>query len=287
MIFLILSILLFSFNNILWKKNLENLSIFYLVSYRALFTASISFITAYYFNCYNSITYIQLLKVTLGSIFGVLGLLCMLSVIKKASLQWLGVYNLLGILFTTGYLILFEKIEFKYSFVGVFLIILGFIYYIISNKNRNLRMTSKQHLLMLLMIFSFSISSIIHWKNLIREIPSLAIISNQEMVVFTITFICLLFIKKPQLQFTIYKKHFFKVVVMALIIFLALLFSFLGLKQTNPIISSLLFLASPLTTIFMNVMFFKESLSKHNIFALFLMSVGAFILHFFLRFKLN
>ncbi len=67
---------------------------------------------------------------------------------------------------------------------------------------------------------------------------------------------------------------------MALIIFLALLFSFLGLKQTNPIISSLLFLASPLTTIFMNVMIFKESLSKHNIFALFLMSVGAFILHF-------
>ena len=70
------------------------------------------------------------------------------------------------------------------------------------------------------------------------------------------------------------------VVVMAFVVFLALLFSFLGLKQTNPIVSSLLFLASPLTTIVMNMLYFKEYISKHNILALFLMCVGAFILHF-------
>lgn len=280
MIFLLLSILLFSFNNMLWKKNLENLSIFYLVSFRALFTFLISFIFAYYFDSFSSITYLQVLKVTTGSVFGVIGLLCMLSVIKKASLQWLGVYNLIVILFTTGYLFLFERIEFRYSFVGVLLILSGFIYYIFSNKNRNLRMTIQQHLLMFLMTFSFSISSIIHWKNLFKEIPPLVIISNQEMVVFITTVIGLLVTDKTQMKFSLYKKHFFKVVAMAFVIFLALLFSFLGLKQTNPIVSSLLFLASPLTTIVMNIVFFKEHLSKHNIVALFLMSVGAFILHF-------
>jgi drug/metabolite transporter (DMT)-like permease len=264
----------------LWKKNLENLSIFYLVSFRALFTFLISFIFAYYFDSFSSITYLQVLKVTTGSVFGVIGLLCMLSVIKKASLQWLGVYNLIGILFTTGYLFLFERIEFRYSFVGVLLILSGFIYYIFSNKNRNLRMTIQQHLLMFLMTFSFSISSIIHWENLFKEIPPLVIISNQEMVVFITTVIGLLVTDKTQMKFSFYKKHFFKVVAMAFVIFLALLFSFLGLKQTNPIVSSLLFLASPLTTIVMNIVFFKEHLSKHNIVALFLMSVGAFILHF-------
>jgi drug/metabolite transporter (DMT)-like permease len=68
--------------------------------------------------------------------------------------------------------------------------------------------------------------------------------------------------------------------MMAGVIFLALLFSFLGLKLTNPLISSLLFLASPLTTIVMNLIFFKEKLSVHNSIALVLLGAGAFILHY-------
>jgi drug/metabolite transporter (DMT)-like permease len=54
----------------------------------------------------------------------------------------------------------------------------------------------------------------------------------------------------------------------------------MGLKQTNPIISSLLFLGSPLTTMILNIIFYKESLSKQNVFAIILISIGAFILHF-------
>ena len=164
-------------------------------------------------------------------------------------------------------------------FMGL-VFLFGFIYYVLSNKSSNLKMTLHQHLLMILMTFSFSISSIIHWKNLFKSIPPLVIISNQEIVVFITTVIGLLLTDNTQLKFSFYKKHFFKVVVMAFVVFLALLFSFLGLKQTNPIVSSLLFLASPLTTIVMNMLYFKEYISKHNILALFLMCVGAFILHF-------
>lgn len=104
MLHLLLSIFLFSFNNIFWKKNLEKVNIIFLVSYRAFFTSIIAFALANHFNSFNLLTLSQLVKVTIGSIFGVIGLLCMLTVIKKASLHWLGVYNLIGIIFSSSYL---------------------------------------------------------------------------------------------------------------------------------------------------------------------------------------
>ena len=62
-----------------------------------------------------------------------------------------------------------------------------------------------------------------------------------------------------------FKVYFKTVLLMGFVIFLALLFNFLGLKETNPIISSLLFLATPLTTILFSAFFFKEKLSYKNL----------------------
>lgn len=280
MAYILLSILLFSFNNILWKKNLQHTTILFLVSYRSSITALLSLGIAFYLESFKSITPIQLLHISIGSIFGVIGLLSMLSVIKKASLHWLGVYNLLGILFTTLYLLVIEKIEFKYSIIGVFFIILGFILYIISAKNKSIKMKINQHILMLMMTISFSVSSIIHWKNLSIEIPTLVILSNQELIVFITSFLLGISCKREYFKISYYRNYFSKIIFMAIIIFFALLCSFLGLKQTDPFLSSLLFLASPLTTIVLNIIFFKEHLSKQNLIALLFMITGAFILHY-------
>ncbi|RTL13601.1 MAG: hypothetical protein EKK56_04765 [Flavobacteriaceae bacterium] len=279
MLYILLSIFLFSFNNILWKKNLEKVNILFLVSYRAFFTSIIAFVLANHFNSFNFLTLSQLVKVTIGSIFGVIGLLCMLTVIKKASLHWLGVYNLIGIIFSSSYLIWLEQFDFKYSIIGCLFIIAGFIFYVVSTKSKPIKIVPTQHLLLLLMTISFSISSIIHWKNLVISVPPLVILSNQELIVF-ITSLLLLMFTKQKIIFNAYKSYFSKVILMAFIIFLALFFSFMGLKQTNPIISSLLFLGSPITTIILNIIFFKETLTKQNIFAILLMSVGAFILNY-------
>lgn len=279
MAYILLSIILFSFNNILWKKNLQHTTILFLVSYRSSITALLSLAIAFYLECFNNITLIQLLYVSIGSFFGVIGLLCMLKVIKKASLHWLGVYNLLGILFTTLYLLLIEKLEFKYSIIGVFFVLIGFIFYIKSTRDKSIKMKLNQHILMLIMIISFSVSSIIHWKNLITEIPTLIILSNQELIVFIISFLLGIIYKGEDFKIYYYRNYFSKIIFMAIIIFFALFCSFLGLKQTDPFLSSLLFLASPLTTIVLNIIFFKEHLSKQNLFALLLMSIGAFILH--------
>jgi uncharacterized membrane protein len=272
--------LFFGFNNVLWKKNLEQVDFLFLVSYRALFTSILSIIIALSVTSFDTVTISILFRVTLGSIFGVIGLLCMLSVIQKASLHWLGIYNLMGIGVTTCYLIVYENFAIKQSILGASILLLGFIYHIYTNSNKSLTMSLKQHVLMVVMTVSFCVSSILHWKNLAKEIPALVIVSNQEIVVFITTTLVFLLKNKKTISFEPYKKHFLNVILMAGVIFLALLFSFLGLKLTNPLISSLVFLASPLTTIVMNLVFFKEKLTLHNSIALVLLGAGAFILHY-------
>lgn len=258
---------------------MEHLSVAFLMANRALFTSIGSLILLFLLNDFNSFEFSVLCRITLGSVFGVIGLSCMLSVVKKASLQWLGIYNLLGILFAFMYLWLFEEIDFRKSLLGIFLIILGFLYFIYSNKDSN-KINIDQHLLLLLMTISFNLSSLIHWKNLTKDISPIFIISNQELVVFIAASIRLFYRKRNTQIVKKSKQNFFKVLAMSIIIFLALLFSFIGLKTTNPIISSVLFLATPLTTIIFSTIYFKEKLTVKNIFAILIISLGAFILNF-------
>lgn len=281
MLYILLSILLFSFNNVLWKKNLEKLPVSFLVAYRAFFTSTIALLLFFYFHRVTVLSPQLILRITTGSVFGVIGLFSMLSVIQNASLQWLGIYNLLGIVFTSLYLWFFEKVVFTQSIFGLILILMGFILYLYSNKETHIKINIKQHALLLLMTISFSISSLVHWKNLKSDIPPLLIISNQEIVVFITAFVLTIFKFKVIKIKEVFKNYFFKVILMAFIIFLALLFSFLGLKITNPVVSSVLFLASPLTTILLSTLIFREQLTIKNGMAILIIATGAFILHYY------
>jgi drug/metabolite transporter (DMT)-like permease len=281
MIYIILSILLFSFNNILWKKNLENVPVTFLVAYRAFFTSIVALFLFFYLYDFNLYTPYLLLRITTGSIFGAAGLFCMLQVIKKASLQWLGIYNLSGIVFTSLYLIFIEEINFSQSIFGVALVVLGFVYFIHFNKETLIKITWKQHFLLTLMTISFSISALVHWKNLTANIPPVLIISNQELVVFIIAFVITFLNRKSFKIKEEFKSYFFRVLLMAIIIFFALFLSFIGLKNTNPFISSVLFLASPLTTILLSSIIFKEKINFKNRVSILIIALGAFILHYF------
>ncbi len=280
MIYILLSILFFALNNVLWKKNLQQCSVSFLIGYRALFTSVGAVIILLYTYGFDILIDQPLFRITLGSIFGVLGLFCMLIVIKKAPLQWLGIYNLVGIVFTAFYLYFFENTPIFKSFMGLFLIIIGFVFYIYHNKEKEFNISLTQHLYLQAMTFCFGVSSLIHWKNLDSKVPPIFIISNQELVVFiTATCISLTKIKMPKIKTDI-KVYFFTALLMAFIIFLALLFSFLGLQITNPLISSILFLATPLLTIVLGLLFFKEKMSYFNIVAILIIAVGAFLLHY-------
>jgi len=280
MIFIMLSVLLFSYNNVLWKKNIKATSIPFLVAYRAFFTSTISIGFLLLFFTIEHISISDFIKITTGSLFGVLGLFSMLAVIKKSSLQWLGIYNLLGVVFTILYLSIFDAVPIKESLLGLLFIVSGFVCFIFSNKQTQLKITFKQHLILLLMTFSYSFSAILHWKNLNLNFSPLLIIANQESIVF---FVGLLFtFKKANISAikTDLRIYFKRIIIMSTVIFFAILFSLLGLKQTNPIVSSLLFLAAPLATILFSALFFKEKFSKKNIVFIIIILLGAFMLHF-------
>lgn len=183
----------------------------------------------------------------------------MLAVIKKSSLQWLGIYNLLCVVFTILHLWIFDTVPIKESLL---FIASGSVCFIFSNKQTQLKITFKQHLILFLMTFSYSSSAIFHWKNLDLNFSPLLIIANQESIVF---FVGLLFtFKKANISAikTDLRIYFKKIIIISTVVFFAILFSFLGLKETNPIVSSLLFLAAPLTTILFSAFFFKEKFSK-------------------------
>lgn len=280
MIYILASIILFALNNVLWKKNLQNSSVPFLIGFRAFFTTTLATSILLYMHGFEIYQNQPIGKITLGSLFGVLGLFCMLTVLKKAPLQWLGIYNLIGIFFTALYLYFFENTPVMKSILGLIIIVVGFLFYVYFNRESETKISPKLHLVLLVMTLSFGISSLIHWKNLGTKVPAILIISNQELVVFISATLLIFFtLKTPEIKFQL-KSYFSKAIMMALVIFLALLFSFLGLQISDPLISSILFLATPLLTIVFGTLFYKEKMSLINSISILIIAAGAFILHY-------
>jgi drug/metabolite transporter (DMT)-like permease len=222
----------------------------------------------------------QTLRITIGSLSGALGLFCMLLAIKNVSLQWLGIYNLIGIVFTSIYLFFFENVNLINSLTGIIIIGTGFIFFILTSKQNNNPIYFKNHLQLALMTIAFNTAGILHWKSLNDSIPPLLVMTNQETIVFLVSSLVFYFNKEK--KFTITKEikmHFKKVSLMAFVIFLAIFSSLFGLKETNPVISGVLFLAVPILTITLSTIIFKEQFTFKNGLAIAIISVGVIILH--------
>ena len=284
MIYLILSILLYSINNFFWKKILEDSNIWLVISLRSFFTVILG--TVWYHLFYpelkDAITWNQFKLILIASILGSFGLICMVSALKKGSLRQLGIFNLITVFLTVSYLIVFENLNIKYYLIGSFFIICGFIFYLIKLfKDKSPDNSFKQYLLLSLMALFFSFSGLLHWYNLKAFVPVIASLLTQESTVFIIG-ISFFFLQSKVDINDLIKNISNKIVFiffMALIIFLAVWFGFMGLKITNPIISSLLSLAVPVITILFGSIFLKEKLNVNILFSLILISIGAFLLY--------
>jgi drug/metabolite transporter (DMT)-like permease len=126
----------------------------------------------------------------------------------------------------------------------------------------------------------FASSGLVHWYNFKQSIPPLYSVVNQEIIVFLVGGIGLSIqpksIKTKWLP-TIVKSAYI-LVLMAALIFAAVWTGFLGLKITNPLLASLLPLATPILTILFGALFFKEKWNKNILFALLIIASGAFVL---------
>lgn len=284
MIYLIISIVFYSLNNLLWKKVLQQANSWLVMSLRALLTSIIGVGVLIFSSpeILYEIDFNTVCRVTIASLLGAFGLICMLLALKKGTLRQLGIFNLMTIAFTVFYLFLFEKFNFINFLSGASIIIVGFSIYIFQiQKLPSEESNIKTIIYFILMSLFFASSELVHWYNFKQSISPLFSLVNQEIIVFLVGSIGLIIQPKSvkiQWSQTIVKSGYL-IVIMAVFIFTAVWTGFLGLKITNPLLASLFPLATPILTILFGAIFFKEKWNKIMGFALVLIAIGAYVLH--------
>jgi drug/metabolite transporter (DMT)-like permease len=273
---------------LLWKNILSLTSKWIIITTRSFTTFIIGtiIITVLFPEIITALSLMIVYKCTLAAIFGALGLISMISALKEGSLKQLGIYNLFGIVLTVSYLVIFENIEIKYYLLGTTLIILGFLIYFFSIPTENQKENNpKVQILFFIMSVFFAISGLIHWNNLKQGIPAIYSLVNQEFIVFLFGLFGLIFNKKNFSGniFTQIESIYKQIILMAFVILGAVWSGFIGLKNTNPIITSLMALSLPIFTILFGNVFFKEKLKAKTIISIALIALGAFILHLNLK----
>lgn len=286
MIYLILSGFFYAFNNLLWKRILSKFNLWLIIGLRCLLTSCIglSIIFLFYPNIFSNLTYSVSISLLMATVFGASGLITMILALKDGSLTQLGVFNLLIVFLVSSYLFFFENIFLQNYTIATIFIISGFTCYILQlkkNKEVKKNFSYRNFTLFTLMSFFFAASLLLHWYILKQEVPAILSVTIQEIVVFIIVLIIFKFQTSlafhqiyPQIQ-----KILKPVAFMAVVIFLAIWTSFLGLQYTNPLVSSLISLITPILTIVFGVFFYKDQWNYLTLFSLCLISVGVYLIN--------
>ena len=284
MIYLILSNFFYALNNLLWKRALSKFNLWHIISSRSLLTSIVGFIViiTFYSDVINTIDFPLFLNIFIASVFGSLGLICMIHALKKGSLSQLALFNLIIVFLIGSFLFFFEGLHFENYRVASLLIISGFVLYIYQIKKKNTQQMSLHQLLLFsLMSIFFAGSIVMHWYGLNKDIPVIFSLSIQEAVVFlssiTIVIISPSF-SLVKLRYEL-KKISTTVILMATVIFAAIWTGFSGLKFTDPLISSLISLLTPILTILFGVIFYKDKWNYLTIFCFLLISSGIYLIN--------
>jgi len=284
MVYLILSNFFYALNNLLWKRALSKFNLWHIISLRSLLTSIVGFVViiTFYSDVINTIDLSLFLNIFIASVFGSLGLICMIHALKKGSLSQLALFNLIIVFLIGSFLFFFEGLHFENYRVASLLIISGFVLYIYQIKKKNTQQMSLHQLLLFsLMSIFFAGSIVMHWYGLNKDIPVIFSLSIQEAVVFlssiTIVIISPSF-SLVKLRYEL-KKISTTVILMATVIFAAIWTGFSGLKFTDPLISSLISLLTPILTILFGVIFYKDKWNYLTILCFLLISSGIYLIN--------
>ena len=278
MYWLFISVFLYASNNILWKIFIKEEQPLRLINRRAVFTVLIAF-TAIWVTQFDIMTYIQNPKavyVFLGSLFGVAGLVLMVTFLKKGGLVRMGYYSLMGTFIAAAYTYLFKEVPFSNkTLIGAILIITGYMVFLLNEKRQAKSESAlfSQHMLLIGMTICFAISLLIQWECL-KIFPPIAIIATQEVTVLTVTFIALMLLNvnaPNQVKGIVTIRN---TAFMAIVIFVAIFTGTLGLKTADPFLASITGISVPVLTVFGGSMMFKDKLNILYVISLVLMILG-------------
>ena len=278
MYWLFLSVFLYAINNVLWKIFVKDEIPILLISRRALFTTTIAFAALWYTKV-DVISFIQNPKavyVLAGSLFGVAGLVLMVTFLKSGSLVRMGYYSLIGTFIAGTYTYIFRETPFSNKILlGAILIITGYLVFLSDEKKRakNDPILWTQHMLLVGMILCFSVSVLIMWECL-KIFPPLAVITTQEVVVLLVTSVAYMILKNRISADKHQRVTIRNTVIMAIVIFAGIFTGTLGLKTADPFLASITSIGAPILTVFAGSIVFKDKLRLIHLASLVLMITG-------------
>jgi drug/metabolite transporter (DMT)-like permease len=281
MVWLLFSFLLYAFNHVVWKWTVRDENSLYLISRRAIFTFLFTAI-ALIINEKEGISFIaqpQFYLIVIGCIVGTVGLILLVTFLKSGSLTLLSYYMFLGLALNGSYTYFLNDIAFTLKLaIGSVILIAGYGIFL-WDERRKIKLEPvllTQHLLLIGMTLCFSANTLIQWKALSHFKP-LSIMLTQELVVLIVTTILYLIIdkskrSKPKLQ------SFLRFPLMAVVIMLAVFTGLMGLKYTNPFITSISGVLIPILTVAFGSLFFKEKLNWPQMISFVVIVVGEMVL---------
>ncbi len=281
MLWLILSVILYAVNNILWKLFVKDEFPLRIINRRAVFTSTFAMLAVYFSNT-DLNTYIHhygFIQVVIASLFGTAGLIMMVVFLRDGSLVRLGYYTLLGNFIAGIYTYMFGHTTFSTkTAIGTTLIICGYLIFLYNERRNSMTEPTikSQHILLVGMTICFSVSMLIQWENL-KTLPALTVISSQEITVLLVTTIALFFFKtqKPSASSLLITM---KTAIMAVVIFAGIFTGTIGLKLVNPFVASVSGVAVPILTMFIASFLFQDKLKLLHFVSLTLMIIGSVIL---------
>lgn len=273
--YLIFSSLFFAINNVFWKLIVADYLPLQVIVKRAMITSlvGIGVLVVYSSELEIYTTLSEAVFVNLACIIGALGLIFMIYALKESTLNNFIHYSLLGSFGTATYLYFAENIIPQNYVLGILFIALGFSVFLWNQRYNSKVVQFSTHRYLALMTLCFSVSGIMQWYNLkTYELVFLAV--HQEIEVLIIAGILIRYLKQPILSFF----KFDYILFMAPIVAIAIIAGMHGLKITNPFISSIMSMTTPVLTMILAVVVLKERFKWYYVSSMFMVILGAWLL---------
>ncbi len=275
MIYLLLSVCLFSINNVLWAKYAQKVPTFVLIKNRAWFTTLfVGLIYVVAVGVYIPAETMKLLpQICLTSVVGFLGLYFLVLGFKYGTVLQFSVYSLLTA-FAIGAVSQYQDmVTIQGHFVSLLLIVLGYLTfsYFQFYNSANSKNQLKAHAYFILAHSFFCVLLFLQW-HFLQHCSSLELAFVQEVVVLVLSGI--LVYKTLGKNSPSQSLNWWQYLIFALPISLAVVLSLEGLKNTNPFYSSLTGLFTPLLTVVFGYFLTKEKFRPYAFLGFVIMLIG-------------
>lgn len=282
MIYLIISVFLFSINNILWSYFSKDNPAILLIARRAIFTSLLFTIIILIFKSnFQEITSSIVKEILLICFFGFLGLTFL---IRGFSLGNLFQYSMYSLLIPIVFAFLKPSEERSIElWIPLLITTVGFSYFVWKQFKESLPKTTsnRANTYFFLAHLFFGIAMYLQFEYfLIENRSSVVVAAFQEVFILIIASLIVFFNKKSianKVRQPLKIKHYF---IMALPISLAIIIGLEGLRITAPFDASLIGLYTPMTTVLLGSFLGIDKIDFQSFIGVVIMTFGVLLIYF-------